>query len=523
MNVRRGMSKVLFATLIIQVLAVCTAFCVCPCNGQNWSPGDASQVEDHPAIDSQTASDSPTNSSEGTIYTVTIQGHVTSVYGGCYYGIYIDKVLLGYGLDGLSGFKLVPGTTVETTPVTPCPDISMGDCVEVHGYWSTTDSPPIYLESPGGYISKIACSTKNHPPTNLARPSGSKTGYLGASYRYAAFATDPDGNQVMYTFDWGDGTTSETGFVRSSESASISHSWSKTGIYWVKAKATDSSGAASSWSKPLIVTIKQKSKPTTPAAPTGTVSGIIGTSYKFAIATASPDQNQIRYIFDWGDGTTSETGFVKSGKLASVSHVWDDAGIYWVKARALDSNGASSSWSKPLIVTIKQRSKPTTPTMPTGPTSGGIGMLYKFAISGLDSSRGTLYSYASSAANSDQDQMKYIFDWGDGTTSETGYVKLGRLASISHEWDDAGIYWVKARSIDGNGASSSWSKPLIVTIRQNYRPSTPTKPTALTTSTTPTGTASGGIGTNNRFTTSAMDPNKIFIIPSIDPQLNGIS
>ena len=84
----------------------------------------------------------------------------------------------------------------------------MGDCVEFHGYWSRTDSPPIYLESPGGYINKIACPTTNHPPINMARPSGSKTGYIGTSYSYAAFATDPDGNQVMYTFDWGDGTTS---------------------------------------------------------------------------------------------------------------------------------------------------------------------------------------------------------------------------------------------------------------------------------------------------------------------------
>ncbi|MFB3764869.1 MAG: PKD domain-containing protein [Methanotrichaceae archaeon] len=534
MNVRRGMNKVLFAALIIQVLAICAAFCIFPCSGESSRPEDASSIASpigipvssliagYAAVDDQASSDSATNGPESTIYIVTIQGHVTSVYEGCYYGIYVDKILMGYGLEGLSGFRLVPGTTIETTPVTPCPDISMGDCVEVRGYWSTTDSPPIYIESPGGYINKIACSTTNtnHPPIIMAKPSGPKTGYIGTSYIYTAYASDPDGDHMEYTFDWGDRSTSETGFIRSGTSASLSHTWNDAGIYWVKVKATDNNGASSSWSKPMIVTIKQKSKPVTPAAPTGPTSGNVGIACKFTIAAASPDQAEVRYIFDWGDGTTSETGFIRSGRLASISHTWSDTGIYWVKARAIDSTGAASSWSKPLIVTIKQKAKPNTPTSPTGPTLGGIGMLYKFAIAGMDSNKGFLYSYATSAVDNDKAQMKYIFDWGDGTTSETGSVIPGRLVSISHAWSDAGVYWVKARAIDGSGASSSWSKPLIVTIKQNYRPAAAIKPTSVIIPAKPAGSTTGGIGKNDKFSTSAMDPNKIFVIPSIDPLLH---
>ena len=518
MNVHRGMSKALFAILIIQVLAIFAVFFVCPGSGENLNLQNAGPIADHQGIGSQIASDSMTNNSEGTIYTVTIQGHVTAVYEGCYYNIYIDKVLMGYGLDGLSGFKLVPGTTVETTSVSPCPDVSMGDCVEVHGYWSTTDSPPLYLGNQGSYIKKIACTTTNHPPMPLARPSGSKTGYVDTPYSYAISAVDPDGDPVEFTFDWGDGTTTDTGFVNSGRSISVSHTWSKTGIYWVKAKATDNKGAATSWSRPLIVSIKQKAKPTMPITPTGPTSGSIGTSYTFGASAMSPDNNQVQFIFDWGDGTTTETGFVNSGRSVSTSHEWSDTGIYWVKARAVDSGGFSSSWSKPLIVTIKQRSKPATPAMPIGPTTGSIGMIYTFAISGLDSDKGTLYTYEASAADSDKSQMMYIFDWGDGTTSETGYVNLGRLASVSHGWSEAGIYWVKARAIDSNGLSSSWSKPLIVTIKQNYRPTVPTAPTVLTQSNESSGATSSSIGTEDKFSTSAMDPNKIFIIPSIDPQ-----
>lgn len=516
MNGSRRRSKFLFAILIIQVLAICVAFCACLGSGEEMGPQNAGLAADHPDNSSQNAPDNATNNYEGTFSTVTIQGHVIAAYEGCYYKIYIDKVLTGYGLEGLSGFKLVPGATVETTAVNPCPDISMGDCVEVHGYWSTTDSPPIYLGNEGAYINKIPCSTRNHPPMTLARPTGSKSGYIGTSYIYTISATDPDRDPVKFIFDWGDSTTSETGFVSSDKSISVSHIWSDTGIYWVKAKAIDSKGAAASWSKPLIVTIKQKSKPSTPTAPTGPASGSIEASYRFSVSAMSPDRNQVKFIFDWGDSTTSETGFVNSGRIASASHEWSDTGVYWVKSRAIDSTGASSSWSKPLIVTIKQKSKPATPTMPIGPTAGSIGMIYKFAISGLDPNKGTLYSYASSA-DSNREDMRYIFDWGDGTTSETGYVSLGRLASISHAWGDAGIYWVKARSIDSKGTSSSWSKPLIVTIKQNSRPAR-TTPEELGPQTTSNELSSSGTGTNYTFTTTAMDPKKIFMLPSIDPQ-----
>lgn len=522
MDGSRRKSGVLLVIFIIQFLAFGAIFCIGAVSGADQAAQNEVPIADHPDIENRNASDSADSNSEGAFYNVTVQGHVTSVYEGCYYKIYVDKVVMGYGLDGISGFKLVPGTTVETTAVSPCPDINMGDCVEVHGYWSTTDSPPIYLESQDAYINKIACSTRNHPPMIMARPSGPKAGNVETAYSYAISANDPDRDLMKFTFDWGDGTISETGFVNSGRSASASHAWSRAGIYWVKVKTTDSKGAAASWSKPLIVNIKQRSKPATPTAPAGTSTGSIETSYIFASSATSPDRDQMRFIFDWGDGTTSETGFASSGRQASVSHEWSDTGVYWVKSRAIDSKGASSPWSKPLIVTIKQKARPTTPNMPVGPTLGSIGMVYKFAISGQDSSRGTLYSYASSSTNFGKDQMRYIFDWGDGTTSETGYVRQGRLTSALHQWDDAGVYWVKARSIDGIGTSSAWSKPLVVTIKQSNKPLMRAAPAEVI---APTGEepSQGGTGasSNYKFSTSAMDPNKIFMIPSIDPDIRG--
>jgi hypothetical protein len=60
----------------------------------------------------------------------------------------------------------------------------------------------------------------------------------------------------------------------------------------------------------------------------------------------------VKYTFDWGDGTTSTTGLVNSGTIASASHTWSTAGTYQVKAIATDSKGESSGWSDSLSVSI---------------------------------------------------------------------------------------------------------------------------------------------------------------------------
>jgi len=89
----------------------------------------------------------------------------------------------------------------------------------------------------------------NSPPNIPSKPSGSASGKNGTSYIYNASATDPDGDRVKLTFNWGDGTNSVTSLVNSGIIASKSHTWNKAGKYTVKVKATDSKGANSkSWS-----------------------------------------------------------------------------------------------------------------------------------------------------------------------------------------------------------------------------------------------------------------------------------
>ena len=119
-----------------------------------------------------------------------------------------------------------------------------------------------YLPPPPAMGSVTYTAPANNPPDTPSTPSGRDwDGYSEIPYGYSTSATDPDGDQVKYTFDWGDDTTSETGFVDSGTIASESHTWSFTwselyGItYYIKSKATDSKGASSGWADSKTLTI----------------------------------------------------------------------------------------------------------------------------------------------------------------------------------------------------------------------------------------------------------------------------
>ena len=95
-------------------------------------------------------------------------------------------------------------------------------------------------------------------------------------------------------------------------------------------------------------------RPNTPAAPTGPGTGYTGTPYTFSTSAIDPrDGNNVKFTFDWGDGTYTTTGYVPSNTTASASHVWTSAGTKSIKANAKDINGLSSYlWSNETEIEI---------------------------------------------------------------------------------------------------------------------------------------------------------------------------
>ncbi|MCK4996085.1 MAG: hypothetical protein KAR55_04280 [Thermoplasmatales archaeon] len=85
-------------------------------------------------------------------------------------------------------------------------------------------------------------------PPDKPTIDGPASGKTGVEYTYYAITTDPDGDQVYYWFDWGDGSNSDwIGPYDSFEMAEASHTWDTQGTYTIKAKAKDVHGAESEW------------------------------------------------------------------------------------------------------------------------------------------------------------------------------------------------------------------------------------------------------------------------------------
>jgi hypothetical protein len=98
--------------------------------------------------------------------------------------------------------------------------------------------------------------TENSIPYTPSRPMGPSSGNIDEEYTYTTSTIDPDGDQLFYLFDWGDGHTSFWyGPYDSGEECSASNIWFDRGTFEIRVKAQDVHGAESEWSDPLVVSM----------------------------------------------------------------------------------------------------------------------------------------------------------------------------------------------------------------------------------------------------------------------------
>jgi hypothetical protein len=89
----------------------------------------------------------------------------------------------------------------------------------------------------------------------------------------------------------------------------------------------------------LKITSNPPAQPTKPVGPT---LGIWNIEYTYTSSTTEPDNEQIYYQFNWGDGSNSGwLGPYNSGQSGSGSHIWTELGTYNVTVKAKDTWGAT--------------------------------------------------------------------------------------------------------------------------------------------------------------------------------------
>jgi len=84
-----------------------------------------------------------------------------------------------------------------------------------------------------------------------------------------------------------------------------------------------------------------------PAKPSidGPSSGKAGTSYDYTFRSTDPNDDDVYYYIEWGDGQKEEwIGPYNSGEEVTIAHIWDNKGSYTIRAKAKDTQDFESQW-----------------------------------------------------------------------------------------------------------------------------------------------------------------------------------
>ncbi len=174
-----------------------------------------------------------------------------------------------------------------------------------------------------------------------------------------------------------------------------------------------------------------------------------GETLTFGFTSVDPNLDDVWYMVAWGDTSTPVWSSGRpSGEQYVVTHSYPDSGVYFVKARAKDSQDAESPWSDSSQVTVGLFA-PQAPLRPTGPSTCTTGVAYTFLAR---------------ATHPNGDSVAIQFFWGDTLADYGPMVPSGEYYRTTHVFDTLGTYLIAARARDARGRESGWSDSLKVLV-----------------------------------------------------------
>ena len=189
----------------------------------------------------------------------------------------------------------------------------------------------------------------NRPP-DTPTIDGPKSGNAGVIMTYKFVTNDFEEDDLLYYVEWGDGTFKDWfGPFPSGQEVTATHAWDEEDVYEIRAKSKDIFDKEGDWSDYYRIRIGNE-QPTVPDI-NGPRTGKTGVEYDYSITSFDPNEDDIQYEINWGDGNTEYTNFNPSGEEAIASHTWTEGRTFTVKARAWDPFEKCSNW-KEITVTI---------------------------------------------------------------------------------------------------------------------------------------------------------------------------
>ena len=216
------------------------------------------------------------------------------------------------------------------------PNLMPGIYIITTNFSCEAEEPPAENGDNGGWSPHG--SSSNIAPVADASAGEPYTGIAGEEITFdGSKSFDIDGTIIKWYWDFGDGTDGNGRIT--------THTYSNPGTYYVTLTVTDNRNAIDLYETTAII---RNRPPTTPIID-GTKTGNKTVEYTYTTVSTDPENDTIRYFFEWGDGTIITSDFLASGTAYSTTHTWTDSGVYTVSVYAEDINGGVSDTTEMIV------------------------------------------------------------------------------------------------------------------------------------------------------------------------------
>lgn len=302
-------------------------------------------------------------------------------------------------------------------------------------------------------VGKVFVKNINIAPNTPSKPQADgiiDRFYVGKVVNLYTSTDDPDVDDVKYEFFWGDGTSSESGYVPSGESITLGHTYEmkvpgNPKEVYIMAQAEDNgvnelgNPDPLSSSKSLPQMIKLKNNAPVLAQVSGS-SEFEGNEASLTFTGKDGEENHpIYFDINWGDNTPQRypsSGYIDSGSSKSLTHTYSESKEYCVSMTVNDKYGKSKVSNSHCIVVGNL--KPNKPSL---------------SVSKMG--KGAFQAHVTTTDPNAEDTFSLYINWNDEhTASSSGHTNSNNGFSDCHTFTTTGLKKITAWAIDQDGEPS---------------------------------------------------------------------